>query len=64
MKDEPAITINGIPLTTGQAMTVRVACSHFFMSLEPSEKIDTAYKARLEEVFKMMIGSPASTRKA
>lgn len=31
---EPAMTINGVPLTTAQAMTVRVALGAFAMDLQ------------------------------
>lgn len=31
--DEPAITINGVPLTVAQSMTVRVALQNFAMEL-------------------------------
>lgn len=52
---EPAITINGFPLTEGQAMTVRVAIEVFANGLEPSEKIDMAYKDRVEELRRMIL---------
>lgn len=61
---EPAITINGVPLSTGQAMTVRVACVTMQaemqddpMALGDDEQgmaLVEAYTARLSEVLAFM----------
>ena len=40
MPNEPNITINGVKLTQGQAMTMRVALESFAMNMQ--EIIDTA----------------------
>ena len=60
--DEPSITINGTPLTEAQAMTVRVALSSFALDLEEGlgddehgQKMSAGYKARLGEIFKMIV---------
>jgi hypothetical protein len=61
MFDEPYITINGTPLTLGQAMTVRVALSSFVASLqdglgdnEHGLQMTTAYRERLTEIIKLI----------
>ena len=60
---EPRITIDGIVLTNGQAMTVRVALSSFLFDLRDRTSLGTdehglamtaAYKARLVEIFKLI----------
>lgn len=58
---EPAIIINGVRLTTGQAMTVRVALGSFAMSLndglgddEHGRQMTAAYRERLRELFQLM----------
>lgn len=63
MSDEPDITINGTPLSQGQAMTVRVACGDFYMGLnspvalgddEHGHRMRKAYRERLKEVLQLM----------
>jgi hypothetical protein len=61
MMDEPYITINGTPLTIGQAMTVRVALSDFAITLEgglgddaQGRELAKAYRERLVEIFKLI----------
>lgn len=54
---EPEITINGITLTTNQAMTVRVAVSQFDPDCgddEHGKHMTAAYKAALHGIFKAM----------
>jgi hypothetical protein len=58
---EPDITIGGVPLTVGQAMTVRVALGSFAMSLdeglgddEHGRRMTEAYRERLRELFQLM----------
>ena len=59
---EPAITINGIELTTAQAMTLRVAIGSFAMSLraeglgddEHGVRMAKAYLARASEIEALM----------
>ena len=61
---EPRITIDGIVLTTGQAMTVRVALASFTLDVkvgrlgsdEHGVAVTAAYKARLEEILKLLGG--------
>jgi hypothetical protein len=56
--DEPAITINGLALTTGQAMTVRCAIESFAASLvadglgddETDKEMCAGYLARIAEI--------------
>lgn len=57
MMSEWQITINGRALTTGQAMTVRVALESFALSLrdglgddEHGKAMTAAYIARVEEI--------------
>lgn len=60
--NEPEITINGVQLTTAQAMAVRVAISSFDMDCgddEHGRAMSKAYADRLNEVFRIMIGKPA-----
>jgi hypothetical protein len=58
---EPEITINGHPLTVGQAMTVRVAVSSFSMQLqdpafrEALGPIAGAYSDRLSEIIHIIM---------
>lgn len=60
MTAEPRITINGVALTDGQAMTVRVALSSFLMDLQDPEEMEAlgpigpAYFERLTEIFRLM----------
>lgn len=59
MSDEPEIIINGIRLTDAQAMAVRVAVSSFDVDCgddEHGRAMNKAYTARLNEVFRLMIG--------
>ncbi len=58
---EPDITINGQKLTEAQAMTVRVALSDFYTGLEAGlgddehgKRMTAAYRARLEELFRII----------
>jgi hypothetical protein len=59
--NEPNIIINGQKLTSGQAMTVRVALGAFAMSLkdglgddEHGRRMTTAYQAQLADIFRIM----------
>jgi hypothetical protein len=61
--NEPAITVNGQPLTEGQAMAVRVAISVYCMEMDEKGALGddehgiamaAAYKDRLTEVLRMM----------
>jgi hypothetical protein len=60
--EEPAITIHGQPLTTGQAMTVRVALQSFATSLQEDGlgrdqhglEMTEAYLARIREINLLM----------
>lgn len=60
--NEPDIIVNGVRLTVGQAMTVRVALGNFVMDLqanglgddEHGKVMKYAYVARANEIFKMM----------
>jgi hypothetical protein len=63
MMDEPEIIINGVHLTNAQAMAVRVAISSFDVDCGDDEHglaMSKAYAARLNEVFRIMIGLPAA----
>lgn len=60
---EPDITINGVALSVGQAMALRVAASNFLMELGDSESLGPdslgrelldGYKARLREILSLM----------
>jgi len=65
--DEPQIAINGEPLTTAQAMAVRVACSSYFdeMASNPDalgeddhgRRMTALYAERLGEVIGLMLGN-------
>jgi hypothetical protein len=61
---EPVITVNGQPLTIGQAMAVRVAVTDFHGQMQDPDALGTdehgwrmveAYKTRLDEVLKLML---------
>jgi hypothetical protein len=58
---EPNIVINGIMLTTGQAMTLRVAVGNFLIELQDEEylralgEIGLLYRQRLIEISKYMM---------
>jgi hypothetical protein len=63
MFSEPEIRINGIALTTAQAMSVRVAVSSFFMELsdedalgedDSGKSIREGYSKALSDVLKLM----------
>lgn len=63
MSDEPEIIINGTKLTNAQAMAVRVAVSSFDADCgddEHGKAMSKAYTERLGEVFRIMIGKPAT----
>jgi hypothetical protein len=59
---ESVITVNGIRLSEGQTMTVRVALLHFVADLQESglgddevgKGICAGYTARASEIFKLM----------
>lgn len=60
--DEPDITINGVKLTTAEAMTVRVALSSLMMNMvrdglgddETGKAICDGYKRAMDGIFKAM----------
>jgi hypothetical protein len=60
--NEPAITVNGTPLTTEQAMTVRVALETFAFSLKGEGMGDdhhgrhmtAGYLAAIQDIVKLM----------
>lgn len=60
MTEEPAITVNGIPLSPAQAMTLRVALFNFLMELDDPERmanlggIGPLYRARAGEIVHAM----------
>ena len=61
LPSEPNIIVNGVRLSEGQAMTVRVALSHFCMDLqeglgsdEAGKAICAGYVARANEIFRLM----------
>jgi hypothetical protein len=62
LPDESIITVNGIQLTEGQAMTVRVALGQFVMELshnglgddEHGKALVKGYQERAHEIFKLM----------
>lgn len=59
---EPEITINGVKLSNAQAMAVRVAVSSFDADCGEDAHglaMSAAYTARLNEVFRIMLGKPA-----
>lgn len=57
---EPDITINGVLLNVGQAMTVRVAIGNFLIELQDEKflselgPIGLAYRERLIEISRLM----------
>ena len=60
---EPSIVVNGMRLTEGQAMTVRVALNAFCVDLqdglgddEHGKRMTIAYKKRLSEIFRIIEG--------
>lgn len=65
--NEPRISINGQPLTEGQAMTMRVALESFAADLlasdgglgddEHGKRMQKAYADRINEIRKLMLGS-------
>ena len=62
MSDEPEIVINGVRLSSQQAMAVRVAVSAFDPDCGDDEHgiiMTKAYTDRLTEVFRVMLGKPA-----
>lgn len=64
MSDEPEIIINGQRLTPAQAMTVRVALSSFEPHCGDDEQgiaMAKAYTDRASEVFRIMLGKPATS---
>lgn len=61
---EAHVAINGVPLTFGQSMALRVAASDFHMQMSDHETAEAigwqladGYKARLSEILRLMIGS-------
>ena len=65
MPSEPRITVNGVPLTEAQAMTVRVALNHFSVDMdepgalggdEHGKAMSVLYRKRAGEVLDMMTG--------
>lgn len=65
---EPAITINGRPLTEGQAMTMRVALENFAMDLteglgddEHGKLMTGLYRARIAEI-RTFMSEPSAPR--
>lgn len=68
---EPYIVINGVALTEGQAMTVRVALGVFAMDLkengcgddEHGKAMSAGYTDRLDEIFRI-IAPPSTTTNA
>lgn len=63
---EPSITINGVALTTGQAMTVRCAIESFASDLEDGLGDDVhglamtaGYLARIDELRAMIFREPS-----
>jgi hypothetical protein len=61
--DEPTITVNGVRLTGGQALTVRVALGNMHLWLKEhgddvGKPLAEGYAARIEEIYRLMgIGS-------
>ena len=63
MNEEAQITVNGVELSSGQAMVVRVALSAFLMHLqedglgqdELGHELASAYRARASEVLKALL---------
>lgn len=61
---EPDVTINGVRLTKGQAMTVRVALESFALDLseglgddEMGQKICEGYKGQIESIRRIIFGA-------
>lgn len=60
--NEPTITVNGVLLSQGQAMTVRVALNNLVMDLtndglgddEHGKFMTKAYQERAHEIFRIM----------
>lgn len=60
---EAKISVNGIPLTVGQSMTVRVALSSLMFSMrddglgddDHGKRMSKAYADRAQEVLKMIL---------
>jgi hypothetical protein len=65
MPEEPLITVNGIMLSVGQAMTLRVALSNFLMDLHDPEIAEGMghtglhYRDRANEIIRIMCPNPA-----
>lgn len=66
VSEEPRITVNGVELSLGQAMTLRVALTTFHMEMGQPEALGkdehgliTArnYRQRAEEVLVLMVGN-------
>jgi hypothetical protein len=73
LEPEPRITINGVQLTSAQAMTVRVAVTSLLMEMgepdalggtEVERGIAAGYRARATEVVALMRSPPAAPRPA
>lgn len=64
MTDEPYISINGVPLTAAQAMTVRVAVGSFILELQDEDyvkdlgPIGPLYRERLGEIARLLRSTP------
>ena len=67
MSDEPHTIINGMELTSGQSMAVRVAVTSFYQEMgdkdalgddEVGRKLASGYRDRLMEVLKLMLDPP------
>ena len=65
---EPNITINGVRLTTAEAMTVRVALGAFAMDLRAEDSLGDddhghamrdGYRAALRDILALMAATPA-----
>ena len=53
---EPTITVNGVPLTIGQAMTVRVALNSLAVDLRSDGMGDDEHGRRMTEGYLTAIG--------
>jgi hypothetical protein len=61
--NEPQIVVNGIELSVGQAMTVRVALNSFLLDLQNTETeqdmhasyMTAAYIERIKEINRMIV---------
>lgn len=68
---EPTIIINGVTLTSAQAMTVRVALGSFSMDMNADglgddkhgKAMTAGYKARLAEIFEVMSDARAEAKR-